>query len=151
MIKIICVGKLKEKGLKEIETEYIKRLNKYIKLEIVEIADENDRDKNNALLLEKEKILSKIKEKDNIVILDIKGKEYDSISFSNFIQSELTHNSNITFIIGASNGLSEEIKNLTNKKISFSKFTFPHQLFRILLLEQVYRSFKILNNETYHK
>ena len=97
------------------------------------------------------KILKHISEKDNIVILDIKGKEYTSEEFATFINKELTLNSNITFIIGSSHGLDEEIKKLTNKKISFSHLTFPHQLFRVILLEQIYRAFKILNNETYHK
>lgn len=149
MIKIICIGFLKEKYLKEAQQEYKKRLSKYTKLEIIELKDEKDI--SNPLKKEKENILKRINPKDNIVLLDIKGKEYTSESFSNFINKELTENSNITFIIGSSNGLDEEIKKLTNKKISFSKLTFPHQLFRIILLEQIYRSFKILNNETYHK
>ena len=105
------------------------------------------------LCLEKEKdlILKNIKSKDNIIILDILGKELDSVEFSNLIEKELSLNSNITFIIGSSNGLHADIKKLTNFKISFSKMTFPHQLFRIILLEQIYRSFRILNNEAYHK
>ena len=151
MIKIICLGSLKESFFKEACKEYQKRLSKYTKLEIKEIKDEKDDNLTVALKKEKDKILKELKEKDNIVLLDINGKDYNSTEFSNFIESELTTNSNITFIIGSSNGLDEEIKSLTNKKISFSKLTFPHQLFRIILLEQIYRSFKILNNETYHK
>ena len=151
MIKIICIGKIKEKYLKDAIEDYKTRLSKYIKLEIIEIADEKDTDINKALELEKVQILNKIKPKDNLILLDIKGKEYDSIEFSKLIENELTHNSNITFIIGSSNGLSDEIKKLTNKKVSFSNLTFPHGLFRLILLEQIYRSFKIINNETYHK
>lgn len=151
MIKIICVGKLKESYLKEAEKEYIKRINKYTKIELIEIIDEDDKEKEVALKKEKDQILNHLKEKDNIVILDIEGTQYNSIEFSKFIDKELTYNSNITFIIGSSNGLSEEIKKKTNKKISFSKLTFPHQLFRIMLLEQLYRGYKIINNEQYHK
>lgn len=151
MIKIICVGKIKENFYKEAEKEYLKRLSKYTKIDLVEIPDQNDQDINYALDKEKDLIIKSIKDKDNIIILDIKGNEYTSEEFSNFINSELTYNSNITFIIGSSNGLSEEIKKLASKSISFSKMTFPHQLFRIILLEQIYRGFKIINNESYHK
>lgn len=149
MIKIICLGNIKETYLKEALQEYQKRISKYTKLEIIELRDEKDTA--NPLKKEKENILKHISEKDNIVILDIKGKEYTSEEFATFINKELTLNSNITFIIGSSHGLDEEIKKLTNKKISFSHLTFPHQLFRVILLEQIYRAFKILNNETYHK
>lgn len=151
MIKIICIGKLKEKYLKEAEQEYLKRINKYIKIEIIELEDEKDDNIQNALSKEKDKILKHIKPKDNIVLLDINGKELNSIELSNYIDKEITYNNNIVFLIGSSNGLSKEIKKLTSKKLSFSKLTFPHQLFRILLLEQIYRSYKILNNESYHK
>lgn len=151
MIKIICLGKIKEKYFNDAIKEYEKRLSKYTKLEIIELNDEKDNDIKVCLQKEKVSILNHIKEKDNIIILDIEGKEYTSLEFSNFLEKELIINSNITFLIGSSNGLDEEIKKLTNKKISFSKLTFPHQLFRIILLEQIYRSFKIINNETYHK
>ncbi len=149
MIKIICLGNIKEKYLQDAITEYTKRLSKYTKLEIIELKDEKDTA--NPLRKEKDKILKHINDKDNIVVLDSKGKQLTSEEFSDFINTELTNNSNITFIIGSSTGLDEEIKGLTNKKISFSKLTFPHQLFRVILLEQIYRSFKILNNESYHK
>lgn len=151
MIKIICLGKIKEKFYKDAILEYKKRLSKYTKLEIIEIEDLKDKQIDSCLKKEGSLILKAIKEKDNIVILDITGKTYTSEEFSSYINKELAQNSNITFIIGSSNGLDEEIKNLTNKKISFSKMTFPHQLFRIILLEQIYRSFKIINNESYHK
>ena len=151
MIKIICLGSLKEKYLQDAVKEYEKRLSKYTKLEIIELKDKKDENIKDALKDEKDRILKSLKEKDNIVILDIQGKEYTSEEFSAFVNKELVSNSNITFIIGSSNGLDEEIKKLSNKKISFSKLTFPHQLFRVVLLEQIYRAFKILNNESYHK
>ena len=149
MIKIICLGSIKEEFFKEAIKEYQKRLSKYTKLQIIELKDESD--KNNPLQKEKENIIKHINDKDNVIILDIKGKEVTSEEFAYFINNELTNYSNMTFIIGSSNGLDEEIKKLTTKKISFSHLTFPHQLFRIILLEQIYRGFKILNNEKYHK
>ena len=149
MIKIICIGSIKENYLKEAIKEYQKRLSKYTKLEIIELKDENDN--TNPLKKEKESIIKHINQKDNIVLLDIKGKELTSEQFAYFINNELTNYSNITFIIGSSNGLDDDIKKLADKKISFSKLTFPHQLFRVILLEQIYRGFKIINNETYHK
>ena len=149
MIKIICLGSIKESYLKDAIEEYKKRLSKYTKLEIIELKDEKDT--SNPLKKEKDNILKHINDKDNLIILDIKGKQLTSEEFASFINNELTTQSNITFVIGSSNGLDEEIKKLTNKKISFSLLTFPHQLFRVILLEQIYRSFKILNNETYHK
>ncbi len=149
MIKIICIGKLKENYLKDAQIEYLKRIQKYTKLEIIELEDEKD--SIDPLLKEKDKILKHIKPKDNIILLDINGKELNSIELSNYINKEITYNNNITFIIGSSNGLHDDIKKLTSKKLSFSRLTFPHQLFRILLLEQIYRSYKILNNESYHK
>jgi len=151
MIKIIVLGKIKEQYLKDIISDYVKRISKYTRLEIVELDDYKDNDVKVCLTKEKELILKKLSDKDNLVILDINGKEMDSIEFSKFIEKELSFNSNITFLIGSSNGIDESIKSLTNKKISFSKMTFPHGLFRSMLLEQIYRSFKILNNETYHK
>ena len=151
MIKIIVLGKIKEQYLKDIINYYVKRISKYTRLEIVELDDYKDNDVKVCLSKEKELILKKLNDKDNLVILDINGKEMDSIDFSKFIEKELSFNSNITFLIGSSNGIDESIKALTNKKVSFSKMTFPHGLFRSMLLEQIYRSFKILNNETYHK
>ena len=149
MIKLICLGSIKESYLKDAIEEYKKRLSKYTKLEIIELKDEKDT--SNPLKKEKDSILKHINDKDNLIILDIKGKQLTSEEFASFINNELTTQSNITFVIGSSNGLDEEIKKLTNKKISFSLLTFPHQLFRVIVLEQIYRSFKILNNETYHK
>lgn len=144
MIKIITVGKIKENYLKEAINDYQKRISKYHKLEIIEIEDDN-------IINEKDRILKYINKKDYLIALDIQGIELTSIELSKKIDNIFINNSNITFIIGGSNGIHDSIKNIVNYKLSFSKMTFPHQLFRLILLEQIYRSFKILNNETYHK
>ena len=151
MIKIICIGKLKEKYLKQAEEEYSKRLKKYTNLEIIELQDEsfNEIEKNKEI--EADKILKHLNQKDYIITLEIEGNQLTSEEFSKKIDNILISNSNITFIIGGSDGLSNRIKELSNYKLSFSKMTFPHQLFRIILLEQIYRSYKIINNEKYHK
>lgn len=148
MIKIICVGKIKEKYLKDAILEYQKRLSKYTKLEIIEVPDEAT---GNILEKEKNSILKHINDKDYIITLEIEGNMISSIDFSKKIDNTLINYPNITFIIGGSYGLDDKIKSISNYKLSFSKMTFPHQLFRILLLEQIYRAFKILNNESYHK
>lgn len=151
MIKIICIGKIKEKFFKEAIDEYLKRLSKYTKIDIIELQDINSDNINITLEKERDLIFEKIKEKDYIITLEIEGKELSSIELSNKINELQINNSNITFIIGGSYGLHQDIKDKSNYKLSFSKLTFPHQLFRIMLLEQIYRSYKILNNETYHK
>ena len=140
MIKIICVGKIKEKFYRDAIQEYLKRLSKYTKIQILEVDD-----------VEKDLILKHLNLKDYIITMEIEGDKYGSLELSKKIDKILSINSNITFIIGGSNGLDLEIKKISNMKLSFSDLTFPHQLFRIMLLEQIYRSFKILNNETYHK
>ena len=151
MIRIITVGKLKEDYLKDAKEEYLKRLNKYTKIEIVEVEDSKIDQENIALEEEKERILKNILPKSYLITLEIDGKEISSIELSNLIDKIQIEYSDITFIIGGSYGIHNEIKNKANYHLSFSKLTFPHQLFRILLLEQIYRSFKILNNEKYHK
>ena len=145
MIKIICVGKIKEKYLSNLINDYKSRISKYHKIEIIELKDSN-------ILEEKNEILKYIKDKDYNICMDIKGKKIDSIELSNLIESAFTNGyGNISFIIGGSLGLDEEIKSMCNYKLSFSDLTFPHGLFRGILLEQIYRSFKIINNESYHK
>ena len=149
MIKIICPGKIKEQYLKEAISEYQKRLSKYTKLEMVEIEDEPNKEK--ALTIEAEKIKKHIKENDYIITLEIEGKKLSSEELANLIDKTLITNSNIVFIIGGSYGLDNSIKARSNYHLSFSNLTFPHQLFRVILLEQIYLSFKIINNESYHK
>ena len=151
MIKIICVGKIKEKYLMDAINEYKKRLQRYTKLEIIEVSDESYDDIEKVKVKEAEKINKYIDDKDYVITLEIEGKEISSLELSKKIEDTLIENSNISFIIGGSYGLSDKIKERSNYHLSFSKMTFPHQLFRVLLLEQIYRSFKIINNESYHK
>ena len=150
-MKIIAVGTIKETYLKEAIAEYKKRLGKYINLDIIEVKDEGLVDKEKAIFLEAEKIKKHLSEKDYIITLEIEGEELTSPNFAQKLQSILIENSNITFIIGGSYGLANDIKNMAKLHLSFSKMTFPHQLFRVLLLEQIYRAYKINNNESYHK
>lgn len=157
-INIICVGKIKEKFFRDAIDEYSKRLNKYCSLNVTELPDEkipnNASDKELLIVKEKEgeNILNNIKKDSYVVCLDLKGKQFTSEEFSEKINNiSINYNSSITFIIGGSLGISFKVLNNANELISFSKMTFPHQLFRVFLLEQIYRAFKIINNETYHK
>ena len=149
MIKIVCVGKIKEKFLSLAIAEYLKRLSKYTKVDIVQVPDESNAEK--ALKVEGEKILSKIKADEYVIALDISGKSISSIEFAKKIDSVFNNYSKLTFVIGGSYGLSSTVKKRSNYLLSFSKMTFPHQMFRVILLEQIYRAFKINNNESYHK
>ena len=143
MIKIITIGSIKEK--------YLKRLKKYTEIEIIELKDEGLVEKDKAIKLEGQKIERYLNNKDYIITLEIEGKELTSLEFASKLDNIFIAHSNITFIIGGSYGLSDQIKEKSNFHLSFSKMTFPHQLFRLILLEQIYRSFKINNNESYHK
>ena len=151
MIKVIAVGKLKEDYLKEAQEEYLKRISKYTKIELIEVEDSKVDEKNKALLEEKDNILKHINEKEYIITLEINGKELSSLELADKLDKTFIINSDITFIIGGSYGIHEEVLAKSNFSLSFSKMTFPHQLFRVLLLEQIFRSYKILNNEKYHK
>ncbi len=156
-INIICVGKIKEKFFKDSINEYSKRLSKYCKLNIIELPDEKIPDKINPNIENEIKskecnnIINHIKKDSYVICLDLTGKEFSSEHFSKTIENISMQSSNITFIIGGSLGLTERVLNLSNQKICFSKMTFPHQLIRIFLLEQLFRAFKISNNETYHR
>lgn len=157
-ITLITVGKLKEKYLKAAIDEYAKRLSRYCKLEIIELQDEktpeNASEKEELAIKEKEgnAILSRIKDSMFVVAMDLNGKQLTSVEFSKFIEKQcLMGNSNMAFVIGGSLGLSENVKKRADYKLCFSKMTFPHQLFRVMLLEQIYRNFRIANNEPYHK
>lgn len=151
MIKIITVGSIKEKYLKDAIDEYTKRISKYTSIEIIEVKDEGLVESKKAIILEEEKILKHINDKDYIITLEIEGRQLDSLEFATKLDRIRLESSNITFIIGGSYGLSQNIKDKSRLHLSFSKMTFPHQLFRVLLLEQIYRAFKINNNESYHK
>lgn len=149
-ITIISVGKLKEKYLKLAVEEYSKRLSRYCKLNIIEVSDEKTPD--NASEKEGDLILKNIKNNMFVIALDLNGKELTSIDFSNFINDlGIKGESNLTFVIGGSLGLSSQVLNRSNYKLCFSKMTFPHQLFRVMLLEQIYRGYRIMNGEPYHK
>ena len=145
MIKIICLGKLKEKYLTELTEDYIKRINKYNKIELIELKDEEN------LENEARNIMKYIGNKDYVITLEIEGNSLTSEELAKMIDNTFITNSAITFIIGSSEGLHESIKKRSSYALSFSKFTFPHGLFRGILLEQIYRAFKIINNERYHK
>ena len=157
-IKVLCVGKLKENYLKDAIEEYSKRLSKYCIFNIQELPEEkipnnpSEKDIQNVKIKEGRNIILQIKNDTYTICLDLKGKQFSSEEFSQKIENISTnYNSSITFIIGGSHGLSEEVTCKANELISFSKMTFPHQLFRVFLLEQIYRAFKIINNENYHK
>lgn len=157
-INIICVGKIKENYLKDAISEYSKRLSKYCNLNIIELPDEklpsqlSQKNIDEVKNIEGNKILAHIKKDSYTICLDLKGKQFSSEEFSAKIDSiALNFNSSINFIIGGSLGLSKDVLEKANEKICFSKMTFPHQLIRVFLLEQIYRAFKINNNETYHK
>ncbi|MGM9834739.1 MAG: 23S rRNA (pseudouridine(1915)-N(3))-methyltransferase RlmH [Bacilli bacterium] len=145
MIKIICVGKIKENYLNDMIDDYLNRISKYHKIEIIAVKDENTLEK------EKESILKHINKQDYIITLEIEGNELSSTELAKKIDSIFINHGTITFIIGSSLGIHKDIKALSDYRLSFSKMTFPHGLFRGVLLEQIYRSFKINNNETYHK
>ncbi len=157
-ITVLCVGKIKEKYFTMAIDEYSKRLSRYAKLEIVEVADEKTPDgaseaiENAIRDKEGKRILANLKEDSYVITLEIEGKMLDSVELSKKIESiGVSGKGHITFIIGGSLGLSDEVKSKSDYKLSFSKMTFPHQLMRVVLLEQIYRSYRILGNEPYHK
>ncbi len=157
-ITIICVGKIKEKYLTDAIAEYTKRLSKYCKLDIIQLQDEktieNASEAVNKQIKDKEgeRILKNISDDSYVITLEINGEMISSEKMADKINSlGITGTSHITFIIGGSLGLSENVSKRSNYKLSFSKMTFPHQLMRVILLEQIYRSYRIINNEPYHK
>jgi 23S rRNA (pseudouridine1915-N3)-methyltransferase len=157
-ITIICVGKIKEKYLRSAIDEYTKRLSRYCKLSIVELSDEktpdNASEKEEILIKEKEgeAILKNIKDNMFAIALELKGDMLSSVELSKYVMDlGIRGESNIAFIIGGSLGLSNAVLKRANYKLCFSKMTFPHQLFRVMLLEQVYRGFRIISGEPYHK
>ena len=156
-IKIYAIGKIKDFYKSGVD-EYIKRLSGYVKIEVVELKDDSISDKPSISEITKAKdnegkrVLSLLKNNEYLIGLDLNKKEYDSEGFAKYLSEKLVDNgASISFVIGGSYGLSDELKNRLNSSITLSKLTFPHQLARLILLEQIYRAFKILNNETYHK
>lgn len=157
-IKIVCVGKLKEKYFKDGIAEYMKRMDRYAKMKIVQVPDEKAPEKLSPAEMEQvkqvegERILSKIKDKEYVYVTAIKGKERTSEEFAKEIQDLATYgHSDITFVIGGSLGTSDAVNKRANELISFGKFTMPHQLMRLVLSEQIYRAFMINNGSPYHK
>ncbi|MDV3425714.1 MAG: 23S rRNA (pseudouridine(1915)-N(3))-methyltransferase RlmH [Bacillota bacterium] len=157
-IKITAVGKLKEKYLKEALEQYTKRLSRYAKISITELQDEktpesaSEKEEEMIKKIEGEKILKSIEEGSFVIAMDLNGKMLTSVEFSSIISDlGLQGKSNINFIIGGSLGLSPEVLQRADYKLCFSKMTFPHQLFRVMLLEQIYRGFRIMYGEPYHK
>ena len=156
-IQVICIGKLKEPYLKSAVDEYSKRLSRYCKLDILELPDEKIPDKLNLNLSndikskECENISRHIKKDSFVIALDLNGKQFSSEDFSSEIEKISMSSSSLTFIIGGSLGLTDSLLSCCNLKVCFSKMTFPHQLIRVFLLEQIFRSFKISNGETYHR
>jgi 23S rRNA (pseudouridine1915-N3)-methyltransferase len=143
MIRIICVGKLKDQ-LKNVSEEYVKRIKGFTRIEIVEINEYKSSNIKESLKKEGERVLEKAGER--FIVLDAKGKQLSSEEFS-----QLLKQSNLTFVIGSHAGLSEDVKKKSNTQLSLSKMTLPHQITRVILLEQIYRGFTILNNQPYHK
>lgn len=157
-ITIVCVGKIKEKFYRDAIAEYEKRLSKYCKFEIVEVADEKTPDRageaEEERIKEKEarRILSKIKEDAYVCTLEIAGKKLSSEGFAGWLESAaVSGKSNIVFVIGGSLGLHNSVTSRSNQALSFSDMTFPHQLMRVILSEQIYRAYRIINGEPYHK
>ena len=152
MIKILCVGKIKDKNLSAMIDSYLDKIKHYHNINIIEVKDEpittNEKD-----VLEKEadRLLDKIANDEYVILLDLHGKAIDSISLANKLDKLFISNSKLTFVIGGSLGLSDRLRNRANEAIKLSDLTFLHQMTRLILIEQIYRSFKILNNETYHK
>ncbi|MCQ2978662.1 MAG: 23S rRNA (pseudouridine(1915)-N(3))-methyltransferase RlmH [Clostridia bacterium] len=161
-INIICIGSIKEKFYTDAINEYLKRLSKFVKVNVIELKEEKLRDDSKAeeervKTCETEKLIEAInKTKDSYnILLDVIGKQVDSVELSKMIEdkknSSLDHIEDLNFIIGGSLGYQDELRNRCEYKLSFSKMTFPHQLMRVILLEQIYRAYKIMNNEAYHK
>lgn len=157
-ITVAAVGKLKERYLKDGISEYVKRLSRFADLELIEVDDEHAPDSlspaQEAQVKQKEaeRLLKRIKEGSYIILLDLAGEQTNSEGFASRLESiMLGGNSHITFVIGGSLGLDQSLINAANYRICLSKMTFPHQLARLILLEQIYRAFKIMKNETYHK
>ena len=152
MIKIVCVGKVKDRNLSALIDDYGKRINRYHKLEIIEVKDEPIRDDEKTVLdIEAKRVLNSIGNDEYVILMDLHGKSIDSLSLAKKIDKLFIQFPKITFVIGGSLGLGEALLKRADDKIKLSDLTFLHQMTRLILLEQIYRCFKILNNETYHK
>ena len=147
-IDIVCIGKLKEKYWQDAAAEYIKRLSRFCKLSVTELPES----RSDSSEEESKEILSRLPKGAFIIALDVKGTRFSSEAFAKKISDlALEGRSDICFVIGGSNGFDDSVRDAADLRLSFSDFTFPHQLMRVVLLEQIYRAFKIINNEKYHK
>lgn len=152
MIKILCIGKIKDPHLSALIDDYVKKIGRYHKIGIVEVKDEPIGDDPDSVMeKEAQRALSRIDQSEYVILLDLHGKSIDSLSFAAKIDSLFSHHSKITFVIGGSLGLGKSLLERCNERIRLSDLTFLHQMSRLILVEQIYRSFKILNHETYHK
>lgn len=153
MIKVICVGKIKNKNLKSLIEDYCKKINSYHRLSIIEVKDEPIDNKSKKEILDKEAnhVLKNIKNNEYVILLDLHGKQKDSVRFANDLKQLFNRTSDITFVIGGSLGVGDSLIKRSNERLSLSEMTFLHQMTRLILIEQIYRSFKINNNEIYHK
>lgn len=152
MIKVICVGKIKETYLTEGINEYLKRIQGFHSIEIIELKEGNNKDIKKTKETEAREILDKINKDDYVITLEIKGKQLTSIDFAKKLETTFTYGKSvICFIIGGSWGLGDEVLKRSDIALSFSSFTFPHQLMRLILFEQLYRAFTIINHKEYHK
>ncbi|MBQ2892060.1 MAG: 23S rRNA (pseudouridine(1915)-N(3))-methyltransferase RlmH [Bacilli bacterium] len=152
MLKLICVGKIKEKFLVEGIGEYTKRINGYDKFQIIEVREFNQKTIRQNMQDEAKAILQEISDKDFVITLEIKGKMLSSPELAEeILKIKNYHSTSIAFVIGGSNGLDESVIERSNYHLSFSKLTFPHQLMRLIVVEQLYRAFTIINNQEYHK
>ena len=156
-IKLICVGEIKENFLSDAIKEYLKRLSRYCKINVIEVKDEasspkaSKKEEEQVLVNEGKRVIKQLKDQDYLVLIDLHGKEYDSLSLAGNFQKIISQHSSIAFVIGGSLGLSDELRSLSKERWCLSKLTFPHQLTRVIVLEQLYRVFKINSNEIYHK
>lgn len=151
-INVIVVGKIKEVYLQQGIEEYIKRIKPFCNLQIIEVKEVTTSDSNKNLKEEAKSILSYLKKEDYVITLEISGNSLDSIGLANLIENHYLYSPRLlTFVIGSSDGLDEEVKKRSNYPLSFSKMTFPHQLMRMIVLEQIYRSLSIINHQKYHK
>ena len=151
-IKVIAVGKIKEKYFTDAILEYEKRLNALCDLNLIEVKEVNTNDINKNKLEEAKNILAKVDDNDYVITLEVKGVALDSLKLADFIKNHYTFSpKTLTFVIGGSDGLDDSVISVSKLHLSFSDFTFPHQLMRVILLEQIYRSMMIINNKPYHK
>ena len=152
MIRIISVGKVKDINLKKLIDDYVSKISHYHKIELIEVKDEPIKDNDEYVLnIEANRVLDKINSDEYVILLDLHGKAIDSLNFAKTIDKLFITHSKITFVIGGSLGLGQELINRANYRLKLSDMTFLHQMTKLILVEQIYRAFKILNNETYHK